>query len=422
MRRSVLLLLIICAFAWEENALGHNAPMLLPPPLSQGEAWNVIEQAGDNVDQLLAANLMRDVGGQLANISLALRYLNSVAAGVKQDQIRNLTSKLASDEAGLLVASRDSDNAETKTRTLWTEWRENLRQLATLYPTDVVQSEIYICPMHPQDRHLNANEMCSVCGMSLVRRHLPASAVYQKPGEPTLKLTANCAPLVVGRPAQVAIHLAREDGSPVSLEDLIEMHTRKIHLLINDQSLSDYHHEHPTPGQKPGDYVFTFTPERPGPYRIWADVIPAASGIQEYDIADLPAGTAPLPISDRLTQMSRTVGGRRFDLTIDTRGGPIQAGKTYLGTIVVTGTDGKPFDELQPLMGAYAHLVGFSEDGKSVLHIHPSGKEPAGAEDLGGPAFAFKFYAPAAGFLRFYCQVRIGGADQFVPFNLTITK
>jgi hypothetical protein len=42
------------------------------------------------------------------------------------------------------------------------------------------------------------------------------------------------------------------------------------------------------------------------------------------------------------------------------------------------------------------------------------------AEDRAGPGFAFKFYSPAAGFLRLYGQVRVNGADVFVPFNLTI--
>jgi hypothetical protein len=98
------------------------------------------------------------------------------------------------------------------------------------------------------------------------------------------------------------------------------------------------------------------------------------------------------------------------------------AGLTVVGTIAVTGADGKPFTQLEPVMGAFAHLVGFSEDGKSVLHIHPSSKVPSGPADRAGPAFAFKFYAPAAGFLRLYCQVQINGANVFAPFNLTIAK
>ena len=50
----------------------------------------------------------------------------------------------------------------------------------------------------------------------------------------------------------------------------------------------------------------------------------------------------------------------------------------------------------------------------------PNGRAPTRPEDRGGPAFAFKLYAPAAGFLRLYGQVQIGGVSQFAQFGLTI--
>ena len=69
--------------------------------------------------------------------------------------------------------------------------------------------------------------------------------------------------------------------------------------LINDRSLSDYHHEHPEPTNTPGEYVFRFTPAKPGPYRMWADVVPTDTGVQEYVTTDVPAQTTSLPLTDR---------------------------------------------------------------------------------------------------------------------------
>ena len=336
------------------------------------------------------------------------------------DQIVTLTNELISQGPELLRDSRDANDAQARTRPAWKQWCKTLGQLESLYPADTVTAQVYICPMHPFDRHLIASDKCSVCGMSLVRRRLPASGVYQKPGEPTLKMTLKSPPLIVGQPVTVVMHLSKPDESPVLLDDLLEVHTKRIHLLINDHSLSDYHHEHTEPVDAPGDYRFMFTPARPGPYRVWADVVPAVSGVQEYDIADLTAESAPGAIADRDTRLSSIVGGRRYDLAFQTDGSPIRAGQTVIGTITVTDSDGKGFTRLEPVMGAFAHLVGFSEDGKSVLHIHPYGKDPAGPDDRAGPGFAFKFYAPAAGFLRLYCQVRIDGHDVFAPFNLNI--
>ena len=81
---------------------------------------------------------------------------------------------------------------------------------------------------------------------------------------------------------------------------------------------------------------------------------------------------------------------------------------------------GKLFTDLEPIMGTYAHIVGFSEDQKTVIHIHPYGRAPTRAEDRGGPAFAFKLHVPSAGFLRLYGQVQIDGVSQFAPFGLMI--
>jgi hypothetical protein len=206
----------------------------------------------------------------------------------------------------------------------------------------------------------------------------------------------------------------------VLLDDLLEMHTKKIHLLINDRSLSDYHHEHPTPTGVPGEYAFSFTPEKPGPYRVWADVVPAATSIQEYVVADIPAVTEPAALTDRMTVSTAIVHGRTYVLKLNTGGKPIHAGQTVIGTMAVADADGKPFVALEPVMGAFAHIVGFNEDLKTVLHIHPYSKEPANPADRAGPVFAFKFYAPVAGFYRLYGQVQIDGASQFPPFGVTV--
>ena len=289
---------------------GHDTSIQFPPPQSVGEAWNVIEESKTNVDQLLQANLMRDIGGQLVNIGTALRFLSDHADGPRSDVLRNQSISLITAEAGLLRATRELDDPQSQTRVPWKTWCDGLDRLESLYPNDVVHAQVYICPLHPLDRHLNPADKCSICGMSLVRRHVPASAVYQRPGEPTLKVTALSPPLVIGYAAIVTLRFAKPDGTPVLLSELIETHTKKIHLLINNRSLGDYHHEHPAPTATPGEYQFSFTPTRPGPYRIWADVVPAWSGVQEYDIVDLPAQTSRGAISDRKSCLTRVIQRR----------------------------------------------------------------------------------------------------------------
>src|SRR6266446_9816790 len=119
--------------------------------------------------------------------------------------------------------------------------------------------------------------------MNLVPRRIPFSFIFTAPGEPSMGMTATAdAPLAAGRKASVKVRLKRGDGSPVLHADLLVMHTQPIHLLIVDPSLGDYHHEHPTPTETPGEYAFNFTPAKTAPYRIWADLVPVSTGVQEY--------------------------------------------------------------------------------------------------------------------------------------------
>ncbi|MEI6730644.1 MAG: hypothetical protein WCL30_05230, partial [Pseudomonadota bacterium] len=55
-------------------------------------------------------------------------------------------------------------------------------------------------------------------------------------------------------------------GQPLTPGDLKTVHTEKIHLLINDQSLSDFQHIHPIPSEQAGIYDFSFTPHTNNSY------------------------------------------------------------------------------------------------------------------------------------------------------------
>jgi hypothetical protein len=257
--------------------------------------------------------------------------------------------------------------------------------------------------------------------MALVRRRIAASSVYERPGEPSMKIVAVADhPLEVGRKADVKIRISRNDGRPVLFDDLLVVHTQRIHLLIEDHSLGDYHHVHPKPTGTPGEYGFTFTPERPGSYRIWADVVPGWSSIQEYLITDIESQRTGGLIEDRETTRRATIDGLTFELSFYPQDKPLRVGESVVGRITVKGPDGAAFTQLEPIMGAFAHLVGFSEDGRTVVHIHPMGNEPTRPADRGGPTLEFKYYPVVAGFTRLYCQVSIGGESKFAPFGLNV--
>lgn len=254
----------------------------------------------------------------------------------------------------------------------------------------------------------------------MIRRRIPYSFIYVPPGEPTMLLKSIAdGPLEVGKRTDIKVRIQRRDGTPVLLKDLLVMHTQPIHLLIVDPSLTDYHHEHPTPTATPGEYAFSFTPTKRGPYRIWADLVPANSGVQEYPAVDLPGTGVADPIGDMSGRFDTGADGFHFRLTFE-KGQLPRARQVRIMQIEVTDGAGKPVRQLEPVMHAFAHLVGFYEDYRTIVHLHPEGGDITRDDARGGPVLGFKFYPPRPGFIRLFCQVVIQGKTIFAPFNLNV--
>lgn len=288
----------------------------------------------------------------------------------------------------------------------------------------------YTCPMHPEVQQATPGK-CPKCGMDLVQKSAANGAMDEHAGhgeagghdhgttQATISVAASTAqPLTAGQKTDVTLVLKKQDGSPVTLDNLKEAHTEKIHVLIIDPTLTDYHHEHPVAGDKPGEYRFSFTPQTGGPYRLWADLVPADTGKQEYAIADLGGTFANGEIPARAQNLTATVEGLTYAVSFE---GPLNAGKAVLGTLTVKGADGAIFSGLEPIMGAYAHLVGFSEDRKTIAHIHPMGEEPTTPADRGAGELKFHIQPEQPGLLRLFAQVQIGGQSKFAMFTLEVS-
>lgn len=217
----------------------------------------------------------------------------------------------------------------------------------------------------------------------------------------------------------VKIKLSRiDDDSPVKASDLKVVHTEKVHLLIIDDGLEDYHHIHPLVDSEPGTYTFEWSPKKTGNYRIWADLHPTNTDSQEYAIADLTTGQKPAAI-DKTVSSETTVDNYKFKLSFDEQ--ELKAGKAVMGIISITDDKGQPVRELEPIMGAFAHIVGFGDDFKSIVHIHPMGTEPSNPTDRGGPELQFHLQPEKPGFIKLFAQVKINGKEIFAPFGIHVS-
>lgn len=225
---------------------------------------------------------------------------------------------------------------------------------------------------------------------------------------------------VAGKTAAAVLRLTTTDGKPITPDQLQVAHTEKLHLLVVDETLTDYHHEHPVAGEKPGEYKFDFSPRAGGTYSIWADVVPTMTGKQEYARTQVKVQGASAK-KDKALNTTADASGYRFSLATENNE-PLQAGKATMVNIEVTTPDGKDFAALEPVMGAFAHMVAFPEDLASVTHVHPMGEEPKTASERGGPQLSFHVQPEKAGFQKLFLQTQIGGKEVYAAFGLEVKQ
>lgn len=223
-----------------------------------------------------------------------------------------------------------------------------------------------------------------------------------------------------GREIQAVITLKTGSGKPIAPEDLLVMHTKLLHLLIIDPSLTDYQHVHPTPGKVPGEWTFSFTPRASGAYRVFADFTPAATARGLYASADLMVESSAKTVLSPVNASAVLVverEGFRFSLTATPQ--PVRAGSPMDLAFAITRPDGGQVP-MQPVMGAFAHLVAFDENRVGFAHLHPVEVDLLQPPAAVHPRLNFKLTIPQPGRYAIWAQVNLGGREMFVPFWIEV--
>lgn len=263
------------------------------------------------------------------------------------------------------------------------------------------------------------------------------------------------APLVPGQPVALTLRLTGPDGQPLGPDALAVSHTEKLHVMIVDAGLENYTHVHGVPGAVPGEWTVSFTPRLDRTYTVWADFKLAAGsatpegtdphaghddhaghgdhgdhgghgaghhagagGAMTLKAVIEPARPGTVAIAAQPV-LEGQAGGLTFVLKAD---GPLQVGAPARVTLSVADDARAPVRTLEPLMGAFAHLVGFASTDGSMIHMHPLGTEPATAAERGGPDLTFEWVPQQAGPMRLFAQVRHEGAELTVPFTIVVAE
>jgi Heavy metal binding domain len=380
-----------------------------------------VAQLAGKIDSELAAILSTSPSIEKQKISASLlqqltklREQSIMVFGSRRQQLEEKLQQLIQSCGEWQSASSDeaAGAAAERAQRLWPE-------IKSLYPKEALQimPALWSCPMH-QELMKTAAGNCSICSMPLEPIYVTQPQLTQAPII-RAEIVAN-SPLEIGKRADLRIRLFFVDnGQPVALSDLEETHTRKIHLLVSDISETDYHHEHPEPVGD-GEYAFSFIPQRPDTYRIWADLLPARTHVQQYSVADIPSST---PRQAKMAENEpenrhAEIDGYKFDLSFEKE--LIHERDTIAGKLRVTQPDGQPCNKLGVVMGAFGHFVGFGDDFATVLHLHPVGPLITDPEARGGPELSFYFRSNKTGLFRLFAQVKIDGKDFFPRFVLQV--
>ena len=77
---------------------------------------------------------------------------------------------------------------------------------------------------------------------------------------------------------------------------------------------------------------------------------------------------------------------------------------------------------MQPVMGAFAHLVAFDDKRSGFAHLHPAQIDPLQPPDTTNPVLNFKLTIPTVGRYVIWSQVKIAGKEIFAPFWFDVAK
>ncbi len=221
------------------------------------------------------------------------------------------------------------------------------------------------------------------------------------------------ADLQAGSPASHIIRLSDAlTGAP--LTDLIASHERLLHLIIIRRDLQHFQHLHPLPTGQPGEFLADVSFPRSGAYLFFIE-FSRKTGKHILHQETIVIGNEPVSVPALVEDNAPKTSGK---VRVRLEGNIAEAGKevTYIFSLEDSET-GQPVGNLQPYLGAAAHVVILSEDTRTFAHAHGesaaegmaqhsgmshSGHHGHGAETKVGARVQFQHTFPAPGLYKIW--------------------
>jgi hypothetical protein len=262
------------------------------------------------------------------------------------------------------------------------------------------------CPMHPGERS-DTRGTCAICRMALVRMPPAEFKTYPVDLRVTPTLTGARLRLAVTHPA------SPRQGSGQARQVVRKfaiVHERPMHLFLVGDDLEYFAHEHPAP-QRDGVFMLDVRLPRPGPYMAIAEFLPEGGTPQTFQqlfTTGEPFGRTPSPAVD---VTPKVVDGMRVSVDASA----VKAGDSKALVFRIDDVaSGAPVTDLEPYLGASAHLLVVPVDLTEALHGHPT-------EDVRGPSIAFAPLVPREGRYKVWIQFQRGGRVSTAAFVIPVS-
>jgi len=260
------------------------------------------------------------------------------------------------------------------------------------------QAPTYWCPMHPDERAASA-VACSICKMTMVP--IPPMRVGEYRMDVALIAAARGRGLAGIR---VTLRDPQRNAPVTALETV---HEKPLHIFIVGRDLNFFRHLH---AESVMNGQATFIADiPPGEYMVVADFLPLGGSPQLLQRAIISPGPATVR-TGAIAAPSAVASGVRVQPTPT---GLIAGNETTVSIVLTSAADGRPILDLQPYLGAAAHLLVVSADLADVIHGHPAGW--SGAE----PLLKFDLTLPRPGEYRAWLQFQRAGSVVTAPLKLT---
>lgn len=191
-------------------------------------------------------------------------------------------------------------------------------------------------------------------------------------------------------------------------QDLVVAHEKKLHFIIYDSSLNEFQHVHPA--FDGAVWSVDIQVGVNGNYLVWAQGELASDGEEFSSISslDITGGASAWPTPANLVDQR---AGRSGVSSINLSKNKLVAGKMSMIDLKISRTDGST-PQLEPYLGAFAHVISVPEDGDSLIHVHP--------QQVGSSSATLHTTFPKAGMYRLWIQFIDGKDLKTIPLAVKV--